>query len=73
MSREYIDIIENEGTKNMTTITIDPRKPILHNYETGQQIRNATQEELTESIEAADTDGGAGVITVDGVDCYVED
>ena len=44
----------------------------LHNYETGDFIRTATTEELKRSIDAATRDGGAGVITVDGVRCYVE-
>lgn len=43
----------------------------LHNYETGEYIRPATTEELRESIDAATRDGGAGVIGVDGVRCYV--
>lgn len=43
----------------------------LHNYDTGEAIREATTEELAESIEAAEHDGGAGVIEVDGVRCYV--
>ena len=43
----------------------------LHNYATGDIIRTATDEELAASREAAQTDGGAGVIEVDGVSCYV--
>jgi len=49
----------------------------LMNYETGEEIRTATDSERDESIEAARTDGGAGVITVniDGtaLKCYVID
>lgn len=45
----------------------------LTNYETGEAIRPATAEELAASIEAAKTDGGAGVIEVDGVSCYVQE
>lgn len=45
---------------------------ILNNYETGETIREATLEELLRSVEAGQTDGGAGVIEVDGVRCYVE-
>jgi hypothetical protein len=44
----------------------------LFNYDTGTYIRPATQAELEASREAAKSDGGAGVITVDGVRCYVE-
>lgn len=45
----------------------------LHNYKTGEVIRPATAEELAASIEAAKADGGAGVIVVDGVSCYVQE
>ena len=43
----------------------------LVNYQTGDEIRQATTEEEAESIEAATQDGGAGVIEVDGIKCYV--
>lgn len=46
-------------------------KPTLMNYATGEEIREATADELAASIAAAETDGGAGVIEVDGVSCYV--
>jgi predicted nucleic acid-binding Zn-ribbon protein len=42
-------------------------------YQTGEDIREATEEELAASIEAQDRDGGAGVIVVEGRSCYVED
>lgn len=49
----------------------------LMGYETGEYIREATDAERTESVEAAEHDGGAGVIMVevDGADllCYVVD
>lgn len=45
----------------------------LHNYTTGEFIRTATADEQAASIAAAETDGGPGVIVVDGVSCYVED
>lgn len=45
----------------------------LHNHKTGEAIRPATADELAASIEAARTDGGAGVIVVDGVSCYVQE
>src|SRR5690606_33646147 len=44
----------------------------LNNYGTGETIREATMEEMLRSIEAAANDGGAGVIEVDGVRCYVD-
>ncbi len=43
----------------------------LHDYETGAALRPATSGELAESIAAARTDGGAGVIRVDGRTAYV--
>lgn len=50
----------------MTTKT----KASLIDYDTGETIRAATEDELAESIEASKTDGGAGVILVDGRRCY---
>lgn len=46
--------------------------PTLHLYDTGEELRDATADELAESVAAARHDGGAGVIEVDGVRCYVE-
>jgi paraquat-inducible protein B len=63
---------EQETTMNATT-KIDMSKPVLYRYEDAQELRNATAEELAESIEAAKHDGGAGVITVDDVGCYVQE
>jgi hypothetical protein len=50
---------------------INASKPVMYDYSTGEEIREATAEELEESKEAAKHDGGAGVITVDGRDVYV--
>ena len=44
----------------------------LMTYDTAEYIREATEEETIESVEAARTDGGAGVIVVDGERCYVD-
>jgi hypothetical protein len=41
-------------------------------YSTGVTLRAATEAERAESIAAAAHDGGAGVIIVDGVSCYVD-
>ena len=46
--------------------------PTLHRYDTGEELRDATPAELAESVEAARHDGGAGVIEVAGVRCYVD-
>ena len=43
----------------------------LHDYQTGEYIRQATPEEVSASVEAARRDGGRGVIVVDGQSCYV--
>jgi|688.fasta_scaffold00460_20 hypothetical protein len=47
----------------------------LMSYQTGDFVREATAEELAESIEAAKHDGGSGVISVEidgtSVTCYV--
>lgn len=46
-------------------------KPELFNADTAQSIREATPDELQESLTAAESDGGRGIISVDGVRCYV--
>ena len=47
--------------------------PWLYDYRTGEPIRPATAEEQARSQAAAEEDGGAGVIEVNGRDCYVLD
>jgi hypothetical protein len=42
----------------------------LCDYQTGADIREATAAETQASIEAAEVDGGVGVIVVDGRSCY---
>lgn len=44
----------------------------LHDYRTGDRIREATLDEYEASVHQATRDGGAGVIAVDGRDCYVD-
>ena len=43
----------------------------LNDYKTGACIRVATKAESRASDAAAKTDGGIGVIVVDGLSCYV--
>jgi hypothetical protein len=43
----------------------------LHDLFSGDYIRQATPEEVAASIEAAQNDGGHGVILVNGRSCYV--
>jgi hypothetical protein len=45
--------------------------PTLHEYLTGDYIREATDLELTQSIEASRRDGGSGVIEIDNLSCFV--
>lgn len=44
----------------------------LTDYNTAETVRAATIEEWAQSILAAERDGGAGVIRVDGISVYVE-
>ena len=48
-------------------------RPMLMRYSDATTIRPATSEEQQQSMGASLHDGGAGIITVDGVDCYVAD
>jgi hypothetical protein len=57
----------------MQTETLDTDNGTLTNYQTGETIRPATAEEREASLEAAKSDGGSGVIVVDGISCYVAD
>lgn len=43
----------------------------LYDYQTGDALRLATEEELRSSIDAAQRDDGAGVIEIDGRSCFV--
>ena len=71
MSRKGNNDKDKTMNRNATPGTIDMATPVLCRYDTGDPIRNATAEELAESIAAADNDGGAGVIEIDGRSCYV--
>ena len=51
---------------------IDTSQPVLYDYITGDEIRNATENELRSSVAAASDDGGRGVIDIDGRSCYVD-
>lgn len=66
MERRHAD-----GT--VRVVTAPPSHGWLCDYRSGERIRPATAAEQGESQEQAEHDGGAGVITVDGVRCYVED
>ena len=44
----------------------------LINYRTNKAIREATSDEWVKSAQESLHDGGAGVISVEGVSCYVQ-
>ena len=53
--------------------TIDQTQPVLCRHIDGAQLRNATEDELADSIEAGDE--GIIQVDIDGVtvDCFVQD
>jgi hypothetical protein len=57
-----IDSVQSVSIRNEHT---------LHDYKSGDVIRRATDAEAQASVEAAKSDKGAGVITVNGRSCYV--
>lgn len=67
-SLEYTGAGRVEASKG-----IDHSGPVLYRYADAVALRNATPAELAASQEAAESDGGAGVIEVGGVDCYVQE
>ena len=56
--------MSNAATEQQSTAS-------LHDYQTGDALRLATEDELRSSISAAQEDGGAGVIIIDGRACFV--
>jgi hypothetical protein len=60
------------ATRVLKIETEETKMAQLLRYSDAGYIREATEEELQASIEAAKIDGGAGVITVDGESCYVQ-
>jgi len=63
---------ETKNNKNKM-ISSSSSSASLHDYKTGEFIRFATLAELSASIEAGQSDGGRGVISVDGRSCYVSE
>jgi hypothetical protein len=63
----------NPETKNTKNKMKSSSSASLHDYKTGEFIRFATAPELSASIEAGQSDGGAGVIVVDGRSVYVSE
>jgi len=58
------DVDYSERVRELTALE-------LIDYESNMFLRVATEDEAQESIDAARLDGGAGVIIVGGVSCYV--
>ena len=65
---EEVAVESPKGWEKAET-SVDPPASLI-NYDTAEVIRLATAEEVDASIEAAQHDGGAGVILVDGTKCY---
>ena len=56
----------------MTNAATEPQSTAnLYDYQTGDALRPATEDELRSSIDAAQQDGGAGVIEIDKRPCFV--
>lgn len=77
-SAQTDETTKQKGIKEMSTYTIHEHwdtedSSTLYDYQTGEAIRPATAAELAASIEAAEHDGGAGVIIIDGRSCYVQE
>ena len=51
---------------------IDYTKPVLHDMETSEFIRNATAEEIADCERDAEETGICGEVIVDGRVCYVD-
>jgi len=64
---------ETKDTKNKMKSSSASSSASLHDYKTGEFLRIATLQELSASIEAGKSDGGSGVILVDGRSCYVSE
>lgn len=60
-----------DGEEDETAYSATPEHGTLYDYQSGEEIRAATSQELNDSREQAESDGGAGVIDVDGRSCYV--
>lgn len=71
--RDAMDVLARDaGYADAVTMHVETRDPgYLHDYATSEYIRRATSEEYAASLRAAESDTGAGVITVDGRRCYV--
>jgi hypothetical protein len=67
-SGDWCIVLKSESEIGMQRVSFGT----LTDYRTGESIRPATREERTASREALWLDGGAGIIEVDGVSCYVE-
>ena len=60
-----------EMRRSAVVAIVERDDPDLVDYYTAEVIRPATAEEAYDSVSAATTDGGPGVIDVGGRSCYV--
>lgn len=58
-----IEIEASEEDESTVEVSCYVQSGSLHHYQSGEYLREATAEEECESIEQAECDGGAGVIT----------
>ena len=65
------NILVGEGIDDMVIITRAEWAGDLHDYTSGDNLRPATEAQFAESMIAAESDDGVGVIMVDGKSCYV--
>jgi hypothetical protein len=74
LTSEQVDAVREAARSHLVSIAGWVRGGArLMRYSDATTIRAATAEELEASIDAARRDGGAGVIIVDGIRCYVEE
>lgn len=70
--REALDVLARDaGYDDAIAGHVVCHEGTLCDYSTGEELRDATDDEYEASLRAADSDGGSGVITVDGRSCYV--
>lgn len=69
---EVVDEIADELEANLGLNDGETETKVLRDYKTGAAMRIATNAEYEASKAASETDGGAGVIVVDGVHCFVD-
>ena len=62
--------IDRDGESYQVRVVTQDIDADLYDYDSAEFIRKATPAELAASVRAMITDGGRGVISVDGRGCY---